>query len=99
MCSPRRPRPDRLEVIAAQSDAVIESAPIGIGLFDLQLRHVRVNPVLEEMNGLPAAKLLGRTPAQLHPEVGQGAEVLYRQVLQSGRPQRDVPLTGSVGSR
>jgi PAS domain-containing protein len=45
-------------VIAAQSDAVIESAPIGIGLFDLQLRHVRVNPVLEEMNGLPAAEAL-----------------------------------------
>lgn len=86
-------------MIAAQSDAVIESAPIGIGLFDLQLRHVRVNPVLEEMNGLPAAKLLGRTPAQLHPEVGREAETLYREVLRSGRPQRDVPLTGTVGSR
>jgi sigma-B regulation protein RsbU (phosphoserine phosphatase) len=86
-------------VIAAQSDAVIESAPIGIGLFDLQLRHVRVNPVLAEMNGLPAAELLGRTPAQLHPEVGREAEALYREVLDSGRPQRDVPLTGTVASR
>src|SRR5215217_3452831 len=99
MRSAFRPEPDRLEVIAAQSDAVIESAPFGIGLFDLQLRHVRVNPVLEEMNGLPAAKLLGRTPAQLHPEVGREAEALYREVLRSGRPQRDVPLTGAVGSR
>jgi len=86
-------------VIAAQSDAVIESAPIGIGLFDLELRHVRVNPVLAEMNGLPAAELLGRTPAQLHPEVGREAESLYREVLTSGRPQRDVPLSGSVESR
>jgi PAS domain S-box-containing protein len=94
-----RSEPHRLEVIAAQSDAVIQSAPIGIGLFDLQLRHVRVNPVLEEMNGLPAAELLGRTPAELHPEVGLEAEVLYREVLRSGRPRRDVPLTGAVGSR
>jgi PAS domain S-box-containing protein len=93
------PERDRLEVIAAQSDAVIESAPIGIGLFDLQLRHVRVNPVLEEMNGLPAEELLGRTPADLHPEVGREAEALYRDVLRSGRPRRDVPLTGAVGSR
>ena len=99
MPSTLRPGFDRLEVIAAQSDAVIESAPIGIGLFDLQLRHVRVNPVLEEMNGLPSAELLGRTPAQLHPEVGREAEALYREVLQSGRPQRDVALTGAVGSR
>src|SRR5215217_5076812 len=99
MRSAFRPEPDRLEVIAAQSDAVIESAPIGIGLFDLQLRHVRVNPVLEAMNGLPAAELLGRTPAQLHPEVGPEAESLYREVLRSGNPQRDVRLTGAVGSR
>jgi PAS domain-containing protein len=87
------PERDRLEVIAAQADAVIESAPIGIGLFDLQLRHVRVNPVLEEMNGLPAEELLGRTPADLHPEVGREAEALDRDVLRSGRPRRDVPLT------
>lgn len=93
------PDPSRLELLAAQSDAVIESAPIGIGLFDLELRHVRVNPVLEEMNGLPVAELLGRTPAELHPEVGREAEALYREVLRTGRPQRDVPLTGEVASR
>ncbi|MCZ2839577.1 PP2C family protein-serine/threonine phosphatase [Modestobacter sp. VKM Ac-2985] len=91
--------PGRLEVIAAQFDAVIESAPLGIGLFDLQLRHVRVNPVLAEMNGLPVEQLLGRTPAELHPAVGGEAEALYREVLGSGRPRRDVPLTGAVGSR
>ena len=77
----------------------MESAPFGIGLFDLQLRHVRVNPVLAEMNGLPAEELLGRTPSELHPEVGTEAEALYREVLHSGVPRRDVPLTGTVGSR
>ncbi len=91
--------PDPLEVIAAQLDAVIESAPFGIGLFDLQVRHVRVNPVLEEMNGLPASELLGRRPSELHPSVGGEAELLYREVMQSGRPRRDVLLTGETGSR
>lgn len=91
--------PDPLEVIAAQLDAVIESAPFGIGLFDLQIRHVRVNPVLEEMNGLPASELLGRRPAELHPSVGGEAELLYREVMHSGRPRRDVLLTGEIGSR
>jgi sigma-B regulation protein RsbU (phosphoserine phosphatase) len=91
--------PDPLEVIAAQLDAVFESAPFGIGLFDLQVRHVRVNRVLEEMNGLPASELLGRRPAELHPSVGEEAELLYREVMQSGRPRRDVLLTGETGSR
>lgn len=91
--------PDPLEVIAAQLDAVIDSAPFGIGLFDLQVRHVRVNPVLEQMNGLPASELLGRRPAELHPSVGGEAELLYRAVMRSGLPRRDVLLTGEVGSR
>jgi PAS domain S-box-containing protein len=93
------PGPDPLEVIAAQLDAVIDSAPFGIGLFDLHVRHVRVNPVLEEMNGLPASELLGRRPAELHPSVGGEAELLYREVMHSGRPRRDVLLTGAIGSR
>ena len=86
-------------MIAAQLDAVIDSAPLGIGLFDEEVRHVRVNPVLEEMNGLPAAELLGRTPAELHPGIGGEAELQYREVMRSGRPQRDVLMTGAVGSR
>lgn len=93
------PALDPLQVIAAELDAVIDSAPFGIGLFDLQVRHVRVNPVLEQMNGLPASELLGRSPAELHPSVGVEAEVLYREVMQSGRPRRDVLLTGATGSR
>src|SRR4051794_20134050 len=51
------------------------------------------------MNGRSAAELLGRSPAELHPQVGSEAEVLYRAVLESGAPQRDVLLTGEVGSR
>ena len=91
--------PDPLEVIAAQLDAVIDSAPFGIGLFDLDVRHVRVNPVLEQMNGLSAAELLGRRPSELHPSVGVEAEQMYREVMHSGTPQRDVLLTGEIGSR
>lgn len=80
-------------------EAVIASAPFGVGLFDREVRHVRVNPVLEEMNGVPAAQLLGRTPRQLHPGVGEAAEEMYREVMSSGIPRRDVLMTGAVGSR
>ena len=48
-------------MLAARLDAVVVSAPLGIGLFDLQARHVRVDPVLEEVNGVPASELLGRS--------------------------------------
>ncbi|WP_225753095.1 PP2C family protein-serine/threonine phosphatase [Actinotalea sp. Marseille-Q4924] len=87
-----------LEVLA-QFDSLLEAAPLGIGIFDRDLRHVRVNAVLEEMNGQPADVLLGRTPAEVNGEIGRQAEVLYREVMDSGVAMRDVRLTGQVAAR
>jgi sigma-B regulation protein RsbU (phosphoserine phosphatase) len=60
------------------------------------MRHVRVNPVLAEMNGQQASELVGRTPEEVHGEVGKEAERLYRSVMASGTPMRDVPLSGEI---
>jgi PAS domain S-box-containing protein len=86
----------RLEVLAAQLESIFEAAPLGIGLFDRQLRHVRVNPLLAEMNGQQASELIGRTPEEVHGAVGKEAERLYRSVMASGTPMRDVPLSGEI---
>ena len=88
-----------LTALAAEFDTLLEAAPLGIGIFDREVRHVRVNPVLEQMNGRTAAELLGRTPAEVNGAVGRAAEELYRQVLESGEAMRDVRLTGEVGAR
>jgi PAS domain S-box-containing protein len=91
--------PAPLEVVAAQLDTIVASAPLGIGLFDLEIRHVRVNPRLAEMNGLAPEAMIGRTPAELNGEVGRAGEEMYRSVILSGEPQRDVQLSGEVGTR
>jgi PAS domain S-box-containing protein len=85
--------------VVAQFDSLLEGAPLGIGIFDRDLRHVRVNAVLEEMNGQPALLLLGRTPSEVNGEVGRQAEVLYRQVMDNGIAMRDVRLSGEVAAR
>ncbi|NIZ90392.1 PP2C family protein-serine/threonine phosphatase [Kineococcus rubinsiae] len=85
--------------VLAQFDSLLEGAPLGIGIFDRDLRHVRVNAVLEQMNGQSAHLLLGRTPAEVNGDVGRQAEVLYRQVMDSGSAMRDVRLSGEVSAR
>ncbi|GGC06183.1 PP2C family protein-serine/threonine phosphatase [Cellulomonas carbonis] len=90
---------DALLEVLAQFDSLLEGAPLGIGIFDRDLRHVRVNAVLEEMNGRPADQLLGRTPSEVNGEVGAQAEVFYRQVMDRGVAMRDVRLTGEVTAR
>ena len=91
--------PHDLAALAAQFDSLLEGAPFGVGIFDRDVRHVRVNPVLEQMNGRPAAELLGLTPSEVNGEVGRQAEELYRQVLTTGEAMRDVRLTGEVVAR
>lgn len=88
------------DLLAAQLDAVLNSPWLGLGLLDTELRLVRVNPALIELTGRPASELLDRTPTELYGETGRKVEQLCRQVLASGAPIRDVPLsTAEPGAR
>ncbi len=78
--------------------ALFDDAPVGLGVFDLELRHVRANATLAQMNGRPPEELIGRTPAELHGELGAEAEVLYRQVLESGVPLTGIEISGATGA-
>ncbi|WP_336922164.1 SpoIIE family protein phosphatase [Aquipuribacter sp. SD81] len=88
-----------LSRLAATFDTLLANAPLGIGVFDRDCRHVRVNAVLAQMNGRDADELIGRTPAEVNGEVGEQAETLYRQVMAGGEPMRGVRLSGEVSAR
>lgn len=79
-------------------DALFEDAPVGLGVFDLELRHVRANATLAGMNGLPVAEIIGRTPSELHGALGAEAEALYRQVIESGIPLTGVEISGATST-
>ncbi len=84
---------------AAQFDSLLEGAPLGIGVFDLDLRHVRVNTVLAEMNGRPWPSSSAARPARSTGRPVRRAEELYRGVIAEGVPMRDVRLSGEVSAR
>ncbi|MEZ0491107.1 SpoIIE family protein phosphatase [Kineococcus sp. TBRC 1896] len=96
---PQHPHEPLAPDAAALFDSLLAGAPLGIGVFDLDLRHVRVNAVLAEMNGRPVEELVGRTPGEVNGETGARAEELYRRVIADGVPVRDVRLTGEVSAR
>jgi PAS domain S-box-containing protein len=62
--------------------AIEEQAPIGLGLIDTEFRFVRVNRVLAEINGSPAAEQVGKRVAEVIPEVWPAIEPHYRRVLE-----------------
>ena len=65
-------------------DAVFARAPVGLALYDRDLRLVRINDHLAEINGLPAADQIGRRVTEVVPDI-EGVEVRMRQVLETGR--------------
>ena len=67
-------------------DTLLSSAPVGFALHDRALRCVRINSVLAQMNGLPVEQQLGRTLAEILPDLAQPAETYMRRILETGQP-------------
>ncbi|MBB1242486.1 SpoIIE family protein phosphatase [Streptomyces durbertensis] len=86
----------------AALDALFDSSPLGIALFDEQKRFVRVNKALAELNRTPVEELLGRTVKDVLPAFM--ADEIYKvqsAVLETGRTIVDMvmPAPDGLGAR
>ncbi|MFS4095503.1 SpoIIE family protein phosphatase [Streptomyces sp. AF1A] len=85
----------RLEQDVALSERMVRQSPMGLAVFDTQLRYVSVNPALEKINGLPAAEHVGRPLREVLPQWDTDAlEATARRVLDTGVPVIDDVLVG-----
>jgi PAS domain S-box-containing protein len=75
-------------------DALFDRAPVGFAFFDRELRYVRVNEKLSEMNGLPVDAHVGRTVAELLPGMDASIAGAFQRVLDTGEPLLDAEFTG-----
>ncbi len=77
-------------------ETIYQSAPIGLNVLDPDLRFIRINQHLAEINGLPPADHIGRTVREILPDLADTAEALLRPVLQTGEPLLDVEIRGET---
>ncbi|MEU6139836.1 SpoIIE family protein phosphatase [Streptomyces sp. NPDC047081] len=85
----------RLERDVALSTQVITQSPVGLAVFDTDLRYVSVNPALEPLNGVPAGEHIGRSVREVLPLLDVDAiETAMRRVLETGRPVVDRKTVG-----
>lgn len=68
---------------------VYRTAPIGLCLFDTELRYRHINEWLASINGLSVEAHLGRTISEVIPDVSAGVESLLRRVMETGEPVLD----------
>jgi PAS domain S-box-containing protein len=82
------------ETSAAQFSAIFEQTPIGLTLFDRDLRCVRCNPALGELAGVVASEQPGRTVSEVFGHFEPDLTAELGRVLKDGRPVSGVRVTG-----
>ena len=80
----------------AELEDIYRNAPVGLGVLDADLRFVRINERLAEMNGIPAADHIGRSVRELLPHLADFAEPILREVLTTGEPKLNLEITGET---
>jgi PAS domain S-box-containing protein len=77
-------------------EAIYQTAPIGLTIFDRQLRYVRINQRLAEMNGIAAEDHIGRTLREIVPTVADENEPLMHSVFATGEPLLNLEISGET---
>ncbi len=92
----------RSEREAAETQTLLETllatAPVGIGFVDRDCRLVRMNAMLAEFNGGSVEEQLGRTVAEVVPEIWSQVESVFRRVLDSGESVLNIDVSGSLAT-
>ena len=85
----------QLERSLAQSllDEVLTQAPVGIAMFDEDLRYVRLNKALAAMNELPLPEHIGRTPDELPQQLCTISEKDLAMVVATGQTLSNLDAT------
>ncbi|MDK1345059.1 SpoIIE family protein phosphatase [Streptomyces sp. 378] len=89
----------KVERDLALSHSLVNQTPLGIAVFDNELRWVGVNPALERINGVPEEAVLGRRIGEVLPDLDvETIEARMRHVLETGRPLLDQQTVGRTAA-
>ena len=79
----------------AEIEAIYATAPVGLCFVDADLRYVRVNQRLAEINGSSVEQHIGRTANEILPELADQINPLYQQVIETGKPTLNLEVSGT----
>jgi PAS domain S-box-containing protein len=78
-------------------DSMLQNAPVGFAFMDSQLRYLRLNSGIAEMNEIPMEQHLGRRITELFPgPLPALVEARLDEVFRTGRAIRNVEIAGEL---
>ena len=86
----------RYRALYAEIEAIYQVTPVGLCVLDREMRFVRVNERLADINGITVEAHLGHRVADILPELAAELLPIYRAVLDQGESFFDVEIHGST---
>ena len=83
----------------AQLEATYATAPVALCVLDRELRFVRINERMAELNGASVAAHIGRTIREIVPDIAPKAEPMLRRIMETGEPVLGLELTGKTPAK
>lgn len=77
-------------------ETLYDTTPIGLALQDRELRFLRINERLAEINGFPVDDHIGKTAEELIPEIDGKIREMQLKVLNTGEPQLGYEVHGTT---
>lgn len=91
-----RQRAHQLQRQFEEMESAYISAPLGLAMFDADLRYTRVNQRLADFNGRSMADHVGKSIPEVVPDVAPQAEQSFRHVLETGDPLLGIVFEGAT---
>ncbi len=93
---------DRQETISrqlAEINSIYASARVGLAVLDRDLRYLRVNDRLAEINGVSVGDHIGRTMFEVTPGLAAFATNMAERVIENGESILDVETSGETAAQ
>ncbi|MGW0998964.1 SpoIIE family protein phosphatase [Streptomyces sp. NPDC002520] len=85
----------RVEDDLVLSELLIDQSPVGLAVFDTDLRWIRINPTLTAGNGITERDVRGRRLRDTLPQIDHASiDSAVRRVLETGKPVLDQRTVG-----
>ncbi|MGM3306858.1 MASE1 domain-containing protein [Anabaena sp. WFMT] len=82
-----------LQQSESQLNGFFSSASIGMCILDQELRYIRVNEIIAEINGISVADHLGKKIQEILPQLSPDIEYVCQQVIATGKPLRNQEIS------
>ena len=80
----------------AELEQLYKNIPVGLCLVDRDLRYIRINQMLADINGSSVDEHIGKTVRDIIPRLADEAEKFYRSVIETREPVLDVEISGTT---